>query len=96
MRSAQSLCEELAGIQAALAGDALEQLPQMVDAYHFHLNVWMSSATSETVEAVLRLRNMHWQTLAQLQQRQQRLRLQMQAERHGERAARAYLSSSPS
>jgi len=96
MWTAQTLCEELALIQGALEADALELLPQMVECYHLHLSAWMGAGVGADVSALRQLRDLHWQTLSQLQRRQQRLRTRMQSERHGGRVARAYLSGHPS
>jgi len=95
MHSARGLCEELMAIQVALAEDAFERLPQMLDAYHLHLGRWMLAGVGSDMAPVRELRDLHWQTLAQLQQRQQHLRRKMQAGHHGNRAARAYLSGVP-
>jgi len=96
MWTVQTLCEELALIQDALDADALDHLPQMVECYHLHLSAWIGAGAGRDVAALRQLRDLHWQILSQLQRRQQHLRTRMQADRHGGRAARAYLSSTPS
>jgi len=94
-----TLQQALAAIQHALAEDALECLPPLVETYHVHLNAWMAAGiqqADDAIEPLQQLRTQHHEVIAAMQQRQQRLRVQMQAERHGSRAARAYLSASPS
>jgi len=93
MWTAQTLCEELTSIQDALDADALENLPQMVECYHLHLNAWMGARAGHDMAALRQLRDLHWQTLSLLQHRQRRLRSRMQADQHVGRAARVYLSS---
>jgi len=90
-----TLYQALAAIQTALAEDALERLPPLVERYHVHLNAWMAAGidtAGAAIEPLQQLRARHHAVIAGLQQRQQRLRVQMQAERHGSRAARAYLA----
>jgi len=91
-----TLCEELIAIQLALAEDTLEHLPQMVEAYHLHLNAWINAGVQAEIAPLRQLRDLHWHTLALLQQHQHSLHGKMQAGHHGGRAARAYLSSRPS
>jgi len=47
----------------------------------------------QAIEPARQLRDLHWQTVARLRERQQHLHARMGAERHGERASRAYLAS---
>jgi len=94
MGSLAPLHEALAAIQTALAADDLERLPPLVKTYHVRLNTWMAAGIHEPSEPLQQLRARHHEVIAGLQQRQQRLRVQMQAGRHGSRAARAYLSGS--
>jgi len=95
MNTPRSLCEQLASIQSALAEDALEQLPQMLECYHLHLHAWLEMGIVHDIDALRDLRDLHWQTLAQLRRRQQYLRTRMQIGHYGGRAARTYLLSSP-
>jgi len=95
MYTLQSLCQELNSIQQALVEDAFEDLSWMVERYHLHLHDWLESSIERDLDAVRRLHNLHWQTLAQLQSRHKCLRARMQADHQGGRVARAYLSSSP-
>jgi len=91
------LHDALAAIQRALAEDALERLPPLVERYHLRLHAWMAAGihqAADAIEPLQQLRARHHAVIAGLQRRQQRLRVQMQAERHGSRAARAYLSLS--
>jgi len=91
MHSVHHLREELAAIQHALAEDALDRLPPLVQDYHEHLRVLIASGIHDASEPVRQLRDQHHAVIAALQQRQYGLRVKMQAERHGSRAARAYL-----
>jgi len=95
MASLNLLRGQLAAIQSALAEDALECLPPLVERYHLHLNAWMATGIGNAdaaIEQMRELHRMHHQVMARMQQCQQRLHVRMQAERHGSRAARAYLS----
>jgi len=88
-----ALCEELIEIQGVLAEEAFERLPQMLERYHQHLEAWMAGEIGQAIELAHQLRDLHWQTITHLRGRQQELFARMGAERHGERASRAYLSS---
>jgi len=94
MSSLHTLREALVAIHSALAEDALERLPPLVHTYHTHLHIWMAAGIRDADEPVRQLRQMHHEVIAAMQQRQQRLHAQMQAERRNACAARAYLSSS--
>jgi len=95
MHSISQLREELAAIQTALAEDALERLPVLVETYHAHLHAWMAAGIHELDEPLSQLRELHYEVITGMQRRQQRLHVRMQAERHSTRAARAYLESVP-
>jgi len=88
-----ALCEELVVIQDMLAEQAFDRLPGMLERYHQHLDAWMAGEIGQAIEPARHLRDLHWQTIAHLRERQQDLYARMGAERHGERASRAYLSS---
>jgi len=93
MKTLQTLREELAAIQTALAEDDLERLPLMIDAYRSRLHTWMSTGIADSAEPLRQLHTLHRALIYGLQQRQHQLQAQMQAERHSSRAARTYLSS---
>jgi len=99
MHELPKLRAQLAAIQTALAEDALEHLPLMVQDYHTHLHAFMAAGigtTDAAIEPLQQLRALHHEVIARMQQRQQHLHARMQADRHSARAARAYLSTSPS
>jgi len=95
MDGLHTLHQQLTDIQHALAEDALERLPPLVETYRNHLHAWMAVGirkADNAIEPLHELRSLHHQVIAGMQQYQQHLRTRMQAERQGSRAARTYLS----